>query len=46
MTVNIICFVKIGKHDKRYEWHLGSVYMNCEGIREENVLKMQRVKLW
>ena len=40
-----ICFVKIGKHDKRYEWHLGSVYMNCEGIRGEgNVLKMQRVK--
>ena len=40
-----ICFVKIGKHDKRYEWLLGSVYMNCEGIRgEENVLKMKRVK--
>ena len=40
-----ICFVKIGKHDKRYEWLLGSVYMNCEVIRgEENVLKMQRVK--
>ena len=40
-----ICFVKIGKHDKRYEWLLGSLYMNCEGIRgEENVLKMQCVK--
>ena len=40
-----ICFVKIGKHDKRYEWLLESVYMNCEGIRgDKNVFKMQRVK--
>ena len=41
-----ICFVKIGIYDKRYEWILVSVYLNCEGIRgEENVLKMQqRVK--
>ena len=40
-----ICFVKIGKHDKRYQWLLVSVYMNCEGRRgEENVLKMQSVK--
>ena len=29
----------------RYEWLLGIVYMNCEGIiREENVLKMHHVK--
>ena len=39
------CFVKIGTHNKRYEWLLGSIYMNYEGIRgEENVLQMQRVK--
>ena len=31
------CFVKIGKHDKRYEWHLGRVYMNCESIRGEEM---------
>ena len=40
-----ICLVKIGKYDFRYEWLLGIVYINCEGIRgDENVLKMHRVK--
>ena len=40
-----ICFIKIGAHVNRYNWLLGSVYMNCEGIRgEENVLKMRCVK--
>ena len=38
-----ICFIKIGVH--RYNWLLGSIYMNCEGIRGEvNVLKMRCVK--
>ena len=32
-----ICFVKIGKHDMRYEWLLGSVYIHCEGIRREEM---------
>ena len=37
-----ICF---GAHANRYNWLLGSIYMNCEGIRgEENVLKMRCVK--
>ena len=27
-----ICFVKNEKHDKRYQWFLESVYMNCEAI--------------
>ena len=39
-----ICFIKIGAHANRYNWLLGSIYMNCEGIREENVLKMRCVK--
>ena len=43
MTMKI--FVLQRQHDKRYECRLGSVYMNCEGIRGGgNVLKMQRVK--
>ena len=29
----------------RYEWLLGSIYMNCKGVRrDENVFKMLRVK--
>ena len=40
-----ICFIKIGAHANRYNWLLGSIYMNCEGIRgEENVMKMRCVK--
>ena len=40
-----ICFIKIGADANRYNWLLGSIYMNCEGIRrEENVLKMRCVK--
>ena len=40
-----ICFIKIGAHANRHNWLLGSIYMNCEGIREEdNVLKMRCVK--
>ena len=40
-----ICFIKIGARANRYNWLLGSIHMNCEGIREEgNVLKMRCVK--
>ena len=40
-----ICLIKIGAHANRYNWLLGSIYINCEGIRgEENILKMRCVK--
>ena len=40
-----VCFLKVGTQAGRYEWLLGSIYMNCEGVRgDENVVKMQRVK--
>ena len=39
-----VCFLKVGTQAGRYEWLLGSIYMNCEGVRgDENVL-MLRVK--
>ena len=35
-----VCFLKVGTHAGRYEGILGSIYMNCEGIRgDENVFK-------
>ena len=37
--------IKVGMQAGRYEWLLGSIYMNCEGVRGDgNVVKMQRVK--
>ena len=33
-----ICFIKIGAHANRYNWLLGSIYMNCEGIRGEEIV--------
>ena len=40
-----VCFLKVGTQAGRYEWLLGSIYMNCEGVRgDENVVKMQHVK--
>ena len=40
-----VCYFKVGTQAMRYEWLLGSIYMNCEGVRgDENVVKMQRVK--
>ena len=39
------CFIKIGAHAYGYNWILGSIYMNCEGIRgEENVLKIRCIQ--
>ena len=29
-----ICLVKIGRSDHKFEWLIGSVYMNCEGVRK------------
>ena len=38
-------FLKGWKQAGRYEWLLGSIYMNCECVRgDENVFKMLRVK--
>ena len=35
-----VCLVKIGRSDNKFEWPVGSRYMNCEGIRkEENILE-------
>ena len=28
-----ISFIKIGRVDGKFEWFIGSIYMNCEGIR-------------
>ena len=37
--------MKVGTHAGRYEWLLGSIHINCEGVRgDENVFKMLRVK--
>ena len=40
-----VCLVKIGRSDHKFEWLVGSVYMNCEGIhKEENILKLEYIK--
>ena len=40
-----VCLVKIGRGDHKFEWLIGSVYMNCEGVRkEENILKLEYIK--
>ena len=30
-----ISFIKIGRMDRKFEWLLGSIYINCNGIRRE-----------
>ena len=40
-----VCFVKTGRRDHKFEWLVGSVYMNCEGVcKEENILKLEYIK--
>ena len=40
-----VCLVKIGRSDHKFEWLVGSVYMNCEGVRKEaNILKLEYIK--
>ena len=40
-----ICLVEIGWSDPKFEWLVGSVYMNCVGVREEeNILKLEYIK--
>ena len=40
-----VCLVKIGWRNHKFEWLVGSVYMNCEGVRkEENILKLEYIK--
>ena len=40
-----VCFVKIGRSDHNFEWLIGSVNMNCEGVRkEENIMKLEYIK--
>ena len=41
-----ISFIKIGRVDRKFEWLLSSIYLNCEGIRrEDNVLKTYTHKI-
>ena len=36
---------KIGRSDHKFEWLVGNVYMNCEGVRkEENIMKLEYIK--
>ena len=30
-----VCLVKIGRSDHKFEWLVGSVYMNCEDVRKD-----------
>ena len=40
-----VCLVKIGWSDHKFEWLVGSVNINCEGVRkEENILKLEYIK--
>ena len=40
-----VCLVIIGRSDPNFEWLVGSVYMNCEGVRKEgNILKLEYIK--
>ena len=42
-----VCLVKIGQSDHKFEWLVGSVYMNCEGVRkEENILEYIKAVAW
>ena len=34
MTVKILVSLKNGRMDGKFEWLLGSIYMNCKGIRK------------
>ena len=39
-----VCLVKIGRSDHKFEWLVGSVYMNCEGERKEHdILKLENI---
>ena len=39
-----VCLVKIGRSDHKFEWLLGSVYMNCKEVcEEENILKLEYI---
>ena len=41
-----VYLVKIRRSDHKFEWLVGSVYMNCEGVRKEkNILKLEYIKL-
>ena len=39
-----VCLVKIGRSDHKFECLVGSVYMNCEEVRKENILKLEYIK--
>ena len=37
--------VRVVRTDNKFEWLVGSLYMNCEGVRkEENILKLKYIK--
>ena len=40
-----VCIVEIGRSDHKFEWLVGRVYINCEGVpKEENILKLEYIK--
>ena len=40
-----VCFVWIGESDNKFEWLVGIVYMNYEGVgKEQNILKLEYIK--
>ena len=40
-----VCLVKIARSDRKFEWLVGSLYRNCEGVRkEENILRLEYIK--
>ena len=40
-----VCLVKTERSDHKFEWLVGSLYMNCEGVRkEDNILKFEYTK--
>ena len=40
-----VCLVKIGRSDHKFEWLVGSVYMNCVVVRkQENIFKLEYIK--
>ena len=41
MTVKMFILLNVETQDRRYEWHLGSKYIDCECVRgDDNDLKM------
>ena len=43
--IGYVCFVNIWRSEHKFEWLVGSVCINCEGVRkDENILKLEYIK--